>query len=171
MVNNQSVFGRVLDQLLEERDIESVEALVSRMSEDDRRAIVAHAIRAAAESPPRARHPMIAASLCRALSLDTNEKQMPLLYSYLEEEEYCGVNPFGETLAEILKDRGLTLDELAERADLDADELREAATDTDPYRMLSPRMIPAVAGALDLSEEEANRLRWPYYMSDARSTA
>jgi hypothetical protein len=88
-VNQQSVFGRVLDQHLEERNVEGVEGIVALMSEDDRRAIVAHAIRGAMEDADLPRTPRVLTAIGRALELTTTQEQLPLLYAFLAEEEYA----------------------------------------------------------------------------------
>ena len=72
------------------------------------------------------------------------------------------MNVFGETLAAILEDRGLSVEELEERANLDTGELREKLTGDRMDEVLDARLILAVMRALAVSKEEAVRLRFAY---------
>ncbi len=94
MSNEMSLFGEVLTAELRGR---SVEALVAAMSEDDRRAVCAHAIRAAMQPTPHpfspklrrhTRNPRILAAICRALDLTEVGSDTALLYAFLAEQEY-----------------------------------------------------------------------------------
>ena len=76
---------------------------------------------------------------------------------------------FGEVLTAILDDRGLTVDELGERANLETGELREKLTGDRMDELLDACLIPAVERALHLSKEEAVRLRHAYF-AEARLT-
>jgi hypothetical protein len=78
------------------------------------------------------------------------------------------VNVFGEVLTPILEDRGLSLAELEERAPRAAETLREDMTVDDGDRLTRPGVIPDLVRALDLSEEEQDRLLWAYYMGEFR---
>ena len=95
MTNETSLFGEVLTGELAKLG-RSVEDLVAAMSEDDRRAICAHAIRAAMQPTPHpfsrrlrrhTRNPRIFAAICRALDL-SGEAEYPLFFAFLAEQEY-----------------------------------------------------------------------------------
>jgi hypothetical protein len=97
MTSETSLFGEVLTAELAKRG-HSVEDLVAAMSEDDRRAVAAHAIRAAMQptrhpfSPRLRRHTRnerILWSIVRALDItDDAEAQWPLFFAFLAEQEY-----------------------------------------------------------------------------------
>ncbi len=96
MTNEMSLFGEVLTAELAKRG-RSVEDLVAAMSEDDRRAVAAHAIRAAMQPTPHpfstrlrrhTRNLRILTAICRALDLTEVGSDFPLLYAFLAEQEY-----------------------------------------------------------------------------------
>lgn len=79
------------------------------------------------------------------------------------------MNAFGESLTAVLEDRGLSVAELEDRAPRAGETLREDMTADDEERFTRPGVIPELGRALDLSEEEADRLRAAYYYGEERS--
>ena len=76
------------------------------------------------------------------------------------------MNVFGETLQDLLEDRGLTLEELEQRANLDTGRLREESMGDWMDELIDLRLMPAVDRALDISEEEGIRLHFAYYSEE-----